>query len=780
MSSIHANAMKQIEGFLLTSHWQDTRQGCHLVFYGISDSGPFKAIIDNSPPVFFIKRSCQHTFHNGIRRAPVELRNFAQEDVDALYFNTYNSLTETRDRLHRDGATTYESDVRPTDRFLMERFINGGIHLEGQDSQHKNLLVFTNSMLVKSEYSPSFNVFSLDIETSPQGELYSIAYHCYGKNLDARKVFVVGNGPKAHDLDIQYVENEKQLLQAFHQEFLRLDPDILIGWHVVGFDLTVLQERYRQYGFAFNLGRENSVLQIVARKGRNAFASMRGRVVLDGPTVMRAAFYSFENFKLETVAHELLGVGKDIQEDGKNKVAEISRRFHNDKIALARYNLQDCLLVSDIFNKTELIQLLVTRTKISGMLFEQIGRSSAAFDHFYLPLLHRRGFVAPNVTDIRLEGHSAGGYVLEPQAGLHEHVVLLDFRSLYPSIIQTFKLDPLSRICQNSNPLTTPASYRFSRVEHILPAHIERLLAWRAEAKQQNDVNLSQAIKILMNSFYGVMGSSGCRFYHKDLPSAITSTGQWVLQTAMAFLSSQDYTVLYGDTDSLFVTLKKDEACNFNAAGTYLARQVSEHLKKTIDEKFHLESYLEMEYEKYFPKLFLPQMRSGKGGAKKRYAGLYYDSKSQRNELYFVGMEIVRSDWTKLAKRFQYELFERLFNDQDIIPWITTFVDNFRAGVFHDLLVYKKRLRKGIDGYVKSMPPHVKAAKQLLDAGMEVPREIEYVMTLRGPVPAVFDHQDIDYAHYIDKQIRPLADSVLWIFNSSFDDISSGNQLALF
>ena len=179
-------------------------------------------------------------------------------------------------------------------------------------------------------------------------------------------------------------------------------------------------------------------------------------------------------------------------------------------------------------------------------------------------------------------------------------------------------------------------------------------------------------------------------------------------------------------------------------------------------------------------KFFLPPARSGSGGAKKRYAGLCYNPKSQCDELYFVGMEIVRSDWTKLAKRFQYELFERLFDDQDVISWIKDFAGKCHAGQFNDLLVYKKRLRKDLAHYVKSIPPHVKAAQQLLEAGLEVPKNIEYIMTLRGPIPVIFDHQDIDYAHYTEKQIRPLADAVLWMFNTSFDDIFSSSQLSLF
>ena len=774
------NLMKQLKGFLITSHWEDTQHGHQLIFYGVSKIGPFKIIIDNTPPIFFIKRSCSTKFKKDPIRNPVKLTNFYNEDIDALYFKKYKNLTQTLDQLKTTGVTTYESDIRPADRFLMEHFINGSVQLEGESQQQKNLLVFKNPKISKDENVPHFKVISIDIETSGNGDLYSIAYHCYQDGFDKRKVFMLGQGPQAKDLNMQYIEDEKQLLIDFQKEFHQLDPDIIIGWHVIGFDLTLLQKKYSEHGLTLNLGRENTALNITERKGRGSFARMKGRVVLDGPTVMRTAFYSFENFKLETVAHEILGTGKDIQSEGIEKIKEIENRFHNDKLSLARYNLQDCILVSDIFKKTELIQLLVTRTKISGMLFDQMGFSAAAFDHFYLPLLHRRGFVAPNIADVKVLEHSTGGYVLEPKTGLHEHVVVLDFRSLYPSIIQTFKIDPLSRICQDTNTLETPEGHHFSRTEHILPTHIERLLSLRAKAKNNNDAHLSQSIKILMNSFYGVMGSGGCRFYHKDLPSAITTTGHWVLLTAMSYLASLNYEVIYGDTDSVFVKLKENEFDNFSSTGQLIAQQVSNHLKELIKKQFNVESYLEMEYEKYFSKFFLSPSRSAAGGAKKRYAGLCYNPTMKSNELYFVGMEIVRSDWTNLAKKFQYELFERLFDDQKIVPWIKDFVSKFKEGQFNDLLVYKKRLTKDIDEYVKSIPPHVKAAQLLLDAGIEVSRNIEYVMTLQGPIPTMLDHQDIDYAHYIEKQIKPLADSVLWVFGITFNEIFYGIQQTLF
>src|SRR5690606_29174947 len=138
-------------------------------------------------------------------------------------------------------------------------------------------------------------------------------------------------------------------------------------------------------------------------------------------------------------------------------------------------------------------------------------------------------YAAPNVKDIRPTGHAAGGYVMDPKPGIYDDVIVLDFKSLYPSIILTFKIDPLSRIESYKDTLTTPSGHNFSSTSHLLPQFIENLMQQRSMAKKKKDKYLSHAIKILMNSFYGVMGSYGCRFYHHTLPSAITGSGQKLL-----------------------------------------------------------------------------------------------------------------------------------------------------------------------------------------------------------------------------------------------------------
>ncbi|WP_127714759.1 DNA polymerase II [Halobacteriovorax sp. HLS] len=772
--------MNDINGFILSSHYNDTRNGMELHFYVTTNIGPAKVVITDFRPVFFIETNSKHIdIPNMVERKTLQLKSFTGQQVDAIYFKNQGDLFSAKDTLANAGVRTYESDVRPTERYLMERFINGDISIEGQFHEQGKLKVFLNPNLKKGKSAVAPKVLSFDIETSMKDDLFSIGVHYFSNSAESKKVYMVADEDKVINQELTYYKSERDVLLAFKSDLLEEDPDFILGWHVVGFDLMFLEKKYMQYNIPFNFGRDGEKNRLVERKGIGFFATIPGRVVLDGPPVLRGAFYSFENFKLDTVASELLGIGKDINEGGANKVAEIERRFREDKLALAKYNLLDCTLVSDIFKKTELIELCITRSRISGMVIDRLGASTAAFDHLMLPLIHRKGFVAPNVLDIQREAQAAGGFVMEPKVGLFENIIVLDFKSLYPSIIKTFKIDPYSRIMSDESSVETPTGHRFSKTEHILPNFISELFLKREQAKQVGDSHLSMAIKILMNSFYGVMGSPGCRFYHADLPTAITGTGQWILKEAITYFDSHGYEVIYGDTDSVFVKLKHEDIFKVKEKAKELVRSSNEFLTKKLKTRFNVDSHLEIEFEKVFKKFFLPKARGSEGGAKKRYAGLI--TENSKEELYFAGMEVVRSDWTKVAKKFQYTLFEKLFSDGDLETYIKDFVNRLKNKEFDDQLIYRKRLTKSIDEYTKVIPAHVRAAIIYRDkTGKKQGKSIEYVMTMNGAYPAKLEYSNIDYDHYIEKQIRPLADSVLSNYDKSFDDLIIGDQLTLF
>ena len=762
--------------FLLTGDWSDYKNQNILRFMGTSEElGSVDIVITNNKPVFFIEHnSILNPPQNYYLRKETALKNFNRQQVDAIYFNEQKKLIAFADELHQSNTTTYESDVDPLRRFLMEKSINSQMKISGVIKQNNFITKFINPDIEPCEVTPGFVVASVDIETGTKtNQLYSIAVHITGNKGEHKKVFMIGEKPKHSSEYLSLFTNETDLLTNFFSWFKKIDPDIIIGWHVIGFDLLFLDNKCRELGISFDIARAGGRVSLRARKPSGYYISITGRVVIDGPSMLRASFFSFEDFKLETVAQELLGTGKTITPD-ENKIEEIDRLFKEDKTALSEYNLQDAILVSDIFKKTGLIELSVRRAQISGLLMDQLGMMTAAFDHFYLPRLHRAGFVAPNLKDIHTIEHAAGGYVIEPTPGIYNNIIVLDFKSLYPSIIQTFKIDPYSLLMKETDTIKTLNGYEFSSSLHILPDFINELMKLRDVAKKKKDKQLSQAIKILMNSFYGVMGSFGCRFYHPDLPRAITGSGHKLLLGSKEYLEKKDLKVIYGDTDSLFVMLKDLSVKDEEIQGKKIVKELNLFWKNKLKKEFKVESHLEIEFEKYYKKFIITPARGADIGAKKRYAGLI--TKDGKESIEFVGMEFVRSDWTKLAKEFQVELYRKVFNDEEVEEWIRDIIQKLKAGEYDDKLIYKKRLRKDVEEYTKNIPPHARAAKLLNE-----PRDvIYYAITQRGPIPIELKHNDFDYDHYIEKQLKPIADSVLSLLGKNFDSIVQTDQLSFF
>jgi DNA polymerase-2 len=760
--------------FILTGEWQDVRGRNVLKFIGTSNELVTVELIFSNNPVFFVEhKSVIEKLSVPFNRKEVELKNFEEKKVDALYFNSQRDLKTALEEIESTGIKTFESDVDPARRFLMEKFINAQVLVKGVFEKRGNLTSFTNPTIVPCDVTPKLLIASIDIETGTQNtKLYSVAVHLSGK-IEEKVVFIV-SGDKVELPDyVRTFKDEKELLQNFLAWFQEKDPDIIIGWHVIGFDLMFLENKCRELMIPFNIARANGRVSLRQRKPRGFYAFITGRVIIDGPVSLRSSFFTFEDYRLETVAQELLAEGKTITPD-QDKVEEIERLFKEDKASLAEYNLKDAELVTNIFKKAGLIELSVRRSQLSGLLMDELGMMTAAFDHFFLPKLHRAGYVAGNVKDLDTSEHAAGGYVMDPVPGIYDDVIVLDFKSLYPSIIQTFKIDPYSNLKSDIDTIETLNGYKFSSTQHFLPEFIDQLIEQRNLARKKKDKQLSQAIKILMNSFYGVMGSFGCRFYHPNLPTAITGTGHSLLLGSKEFLAEKGYEVIYGDTDSLFIKLKEGEGENAETNGNRIAEDLNKYWSEKIQNEYGLKSYLEIEFEKYYRKFILTPARGSEAGAKKRYAGLLVEKGEEKLE--FVGMEFVRSDWTRLAKEFQVELYSRIFNNEEIDNWLRKIVKKVKAGEYDDKLVYRKRLRKDVDEYTKNIPQHVKAARML----PETSGTVYYVITKRGPIPVELKHTDIDYDHYIEKQIKPIADSVLILLGESFDSIVQSDQLSFF
>jgi len=384
--------------------------------------------------------------------------------------------------------------------------------------------------------------------------------------------------------------------------------------------------------------------------------------------------------------------------------------------------------------------------------------------------------VAESVDSQRENVGVRGGAVLDSRPGLFENVAVYDFKSLYPSLIRTFNLDPLAHARAGEGDIEAPNGARFSRESALLPGVIERFMERREAARLRGDRHADQAIKIMMNALFGVLGTPGCRFFDPDIANAITSFGQQTLAWTQAAFEAAGVEVLYGDTDSLFVQLRARHAQAAERESRSLREEVEASIATRIREHYAVEPRLTLELEKLFSRFFMPRVRGGRSGSKKRYAGLVDD------ELEVVGLEAVRRDWPGIAGRLQRGMLTRVFAEEDVVAYLREVLAALHGGEVDEELVYAKRLRKSsLESYTATTPPHVQAARK---AGMSGGGVVRYLITRRGPEPLRPGDplpDDIDREHYVEKVLRPVAETILEAVGREFDEaLGQPRQLPLF
>ena len=543
---------------LLAAATQPRKPVIHL--YGRLDNGETFLVREHRQiPVCYVRASHAERVRSlgALDLLPTNKNAFDGSAVMQLHATTPSDLTTLRDRLHEAGIDTFEADVRLEHRYLIERGIKGGVQIEGEAVRGSGVTwVFDNPTLSPAPVQMAPNVLSFDIETTGPSERL-LAISLYGSAID--EVLIVDGSRRVMPEHALACADEFAALEQFCARIAAIDPDVLTGWNIIDFDLSVLQRIAARVRHPLNLGRGPGALRI--RKAEGFFgsdhASIPGRLVLDGIALLRGAFVRMDDYSLDAVARDVLGEGKAIVGDVRDRLGEIIHNYRHDLSAFAHYARTDARLAFDIVKRLNLVHLAVARSALTGMTPDRVAASIASFDFLYLAQLHRVGVVAPTLRmDVATSNAmQLGGHVLEPITGLHPNVWVFDFKSLYPSIIRTFNIDPLAYVAQPSpaaDLIQTPAG-AFRREAAILPGLLDQLFPQRAAAKQAGDDVAANAIKILMNSFYGVLGTPACRFYNPALANAITGMGRDLLLWSKRWFEAAGFTVLYGDTDSLFV-----------------------------------------------------------------------------------------------------------------------------------------------------------------------------------------------------------------------------------
>jgi DNA polymerase II len=773
-----------MKGFIIYPTYKTIQDKSYVCLYGRLENGESFLTINHQKPYFYIKDSDLKKARKleTFQIESTSFTNFKKEKLIKIILEIPAEVPKLRKTLEEEDIECYEADIKLAYRFLFDKDIKGSIDITGDYDQDERIdRVYKNPEIKATSFIPELKILSIDIETSPDlNKLYSIALSSKGYS----KVLMI-SGKKVKD--VKTFQDEESLLEAFSSEVINHDPDIITGWNFIDFDLKELKKFFDRYKMNFQLGRsnENCRLKLESNFFRSSKADFPGRQVLDALDLIKDPYLKdsptirskkFENYKLDTVANELLGKSKII-DDTKNKGEEITRLFNEDKDALAKYNLEDTKLVYEILEKSELITLLVQRSTLTGMPLDRVNASIASLDSLYIREAIKRKLVVPSSKFSIKERGITGGFVMQSKPGIYDNILVFDFKSLYPSVMMTFNIDPASyKEEKEENTIESPNKAYFENTNGILPSILEKLMKERAKAKKLGNDLASQSIKITMNSMFGSIASPASRFFNMKIANAITHFSQFLIKLTAKKIEEMGYEVIYADTDSNFVNSKIESKEEANKIGKEIESKINSFYKKYVKENYSRESKLELEFEKNYIRFLMPKVRGSEKGAKKRYAGLL--EKNGKEIVDITGLEAVRGDWTEAAQKFQIELLDRIFHKKEILTYVKKFADEIKQGKHDSLLVYRKQIRKKLEEYRKITPQHVKAARKLKKFEGNI---IEYYLTTDGPEPIQNLVHEIDYKHYINKQLKPIADSILGFFDTNFDDLISGStQKSLF
>jgi len=747
---------------------------------------------------------------------PPELENFSgKEKLLLLKFYHYRDYSAAEKLLEQAGISSPDGDLKLQDAYCIRQHIRGPVELEGETRRGRLVdLVFPEPEIKSAdECKAALRIASVDIETNVEdGTILAVGISVSpGGNglvrvlLETERSFETLSAQAFPGGEgIFFHSTEHSLLEAFLADIQKMDPDVITGWNFLDFDFPRLAARCAFHRIPFRLGRSREEAKFFpsyqnesgrgergwSGRRRSAAALVPGRQVLDALRIFRSGprgwgggnRWDNSSFTLEAVARSVLGEGKLVASSGSGKIGELKILYQEDPVRFGEYCLRDAELVLRILDKTGLYRLTLERASLTGVSLDKAWTSVVSFERIYGMELRRRSIAPPPIDPQRSVSGAAGGTVLEPLPGLFPNVAVFDFRSLYPTIMLTFNVDPWlherartlsgAEPSAGTAPIVAPNGAAFSREKGILPELIAGYFAARRRALDAGDEEASFVYKILMNSFYGVLGTPSCRYGRTELAGAITSFARKWLHFSRDWFTQEGYRVLYGDTDSLFIETGLGDGTLYDSFlewGNCRSRELNAALKEKVRDEYALESCMELRFEKVYRRFIIPPLRSiaGEGRGRAKGYGGYLLHPGGNASVEVKGMEAVRSDYTALARRIQPELLELVFSgcsEGDFVNKVNKILNDLRLGKLDGELIYRKRLSRVPEAYTASTPPQVKAARVL--GWKNKQGTVEYVWTINGPEPSVDENAHplpcapLDYDHYADSQVLPAARSI--------------------
>ena len=731
----------------------------------------------------------------------LEKKKYLGKEVYALKVEVNNprDIMPLREEIRKMGGvvTCLEIDIPFVQRYMREMKLNALAlcAVEGEEIENSyRSLTFeaTNIKQIGEEILENPKVLSFDIEVynarrSPNEEEDPILMIAFSGS-DGFEKTIVWKKYSGAKKDVEFVNDERELIVRFKDVIREYEPDYLTGYFSDGFDFPYLRGRADKYKIKLDLGIDGSNVRFSKGRGSKT-AKICGIPHIDAFKFVRrvlAGELNLPAYDLDTVANSLLGTGKS----GAN-VENLYRAWDKGGKAIeefCEYNLVDAKITLQLTEK--LLPHVNEFIKLCGLLPEEITRMSYGrlVENFVLNNLEQFNEIAPNrphsgIMNEREGKKIEGAFVYQPTAGVYEDVAVLDFKSLYPTIISAHNICPSTLTDSekevNKSPEIkidgTDTHFCFTyKYDGIFPKLIREILVRRNRVKEmlkkdKKDPALNArqyGLKILANSAYGYLGFFGARWYCKECAASTTAYGRDYIKKLMERAEKEKLKVIYGDTDSIFISLGKGKSM----------KDAEKFLKDVNND---LPSLMELELDGFYKRgIFVTKKGDSEKGAKKKYALITEDKKIK-----IVGFETVRGDWSKIAKEVQEKVLEIILKENDVkkaIEYVKEIVKKTKEGKIPiKKMIIKKRLIKEIEDYV-AIGPHVNVAKKLVKRGETVGAgsDILYVVQPgKGNIGARALPSDeakiYDPEYYINHQIIPVVERILSAVGYEKEDVTN-------
>ncbi len=731
-------------------------------------------------------------------RTEIVERKYGLEKIKVVkvYLKKPSHYLEIKDKIKelKNYGHKIEKDIPMIKHYLSDKGISSGKVIEIEYEKEKNefedldlnevYLIKNIEELEEPVKIDNLNIIAFDIETVQENGNDKIIMISYATNKNEKGIISI-NHVNINNVTVFNVSSEKELIEKFHKILKEIEPDVVFTYNGDDFDLNIIKNKMQKYGLEYDFGFAGKKIETRGR-GRGKSQHLYGRVHFDiyqFVSRILAPTLNVEVLTLDAVANEIIGEGKkdmtwermhDLWKEGT--LEEVAEYCLNDSIITLKLGLT-------------LLPQILSLSDITKMLLDDISR--ATYGNLVESYAIRRGkktnTLIPNkpkqeeVIERYLYGEYEGAFVYEPKPGLYENIVVLDFRSLYPSIIITHNIDPFTLIYEcndNKNKvpdydycfLEKPKGFIPEAMEHVYNKriHVKELL--KKLPKHSHDYLIKKAedyaLKTILNSFYGYLGYVNSRWYKRECAQAATSFGRFYIKKIISEAQREGFKVIYGDTDSVFLAIKDRDL-----------DKVFDFMKKINSS---LPGIIKLDYQGYYIRGIFVSKKEGKEGAKKRYALI-----DEKGNILIRGFERVRRDWSNLAKKTQERVLKYLLNGdiEKAKKYVREIIENLKRRKVkkEDLIIYVK-LQRSLESY-ETLAPHIYVAKKLKERGIKIfsGMIIPYIITskpgkISEKAEIYYEAKDYDIDYYINNQVLPAALRVLNAVGITKEELLSGKK----